>query len=47
LERSLLGAWIGFGEFIPGLVSEKEYRRYLDGHYLQGLRVGLDNTGVT
>ena len=47
LERPFLAAWIGLGETLPGLVSDREYRRLFDGYYLQGLGAGLDNTGTT
>jgi GT2 family glycosyltransferase len=47
LSRPLLRAWVRLGEVIPGLVSDVEYRRLLDGCYLEGLRVSLINASKT
>jgi glycosyltransferase involved in cell wall biosynthesis len=41
LSRPLLRSWIRLGEMMPGLVSDAEYRRLLDGYYLEALRASL------
>lgn len=42
LERPVLRLWIALGEVIHGLAGDRPYRRLLDGHYLDGLAMGLD-----
>lgn len=47
VTRPFLRAWVGLGEVIPGLASDRDYRRLLDGHYLEGLATGLEEPGLT
>mgnify|MGYP000178641418 CR=1 FL=1 len=47
LSRPLLRSWIRLGEVMPGLVSDAEYRRLLDGYYLEELRGSLRKVSLT
>ncbi len=42
LVRMALQSWAVLGELVPGLASDRVFRRLIDAHYLLGLAEGLD-----